>query len=134
MNRARFATIARHEAGAQLRSPAFWILLGVVVFVTSTLNPVAMIPSGEAEVGGSAPSRTRPMPWPRASPSAASSPTFFAALMAGFAVIQRKNSSRLAIAFSMSQRIKNIVRQAWVSKNLSFDYQMDIRQELYPII
>ena len=42
-----------------------------------------------------------------------------------------KNSSRLAIAFSMSQRIKNIVRQACSSKNLSFDYQMDIRQELY---
>ena len=41
-----------------------------------------------------------------------------------------KNSSRLAIAFSMSQRIKNIVRQACSSKNLSFDYQMDIRQEL----
>ena len=42
-----------------------------------------------------------------------------------------KNSSRLAIAFSKSQRIKNIVHQACSSKNLSFDYQMDIRQELY---
>ena len=89
MNRVRLATIAGQEAGAQFRSPAFWVLILIVLFVTSALNPVAMIPTGASEVGGE-----------RAfvnSPDALAQSfaigsffvyTFFAALMAGFAVIR----------------------------------------------
>ena len=41
------------------------------------------------------------------------------------------NAALLANAFNRSLRIKSIVHQACTSKNLSFDYQLDIRQELY---
>ena len=77
VNRERLATIAGHEARTQLRSPAFWVLLVILLGITSALNPVAMIPSGETEVGVNGRSPTHRMRWRRASPSAASSPTPF---------------------------------------------------------
>lgn len=89
MNLARFLTVARYEAGVQLKSPAFWMLLLALLFVTAALNPVAMIPSDRSEVAGE-----------RAFDNSAYALvqsfaigsffayTFFAALMAGFAVIR----------------------------------------------
>ncbi len=52
MSGARFIVIAGHELRTQLASPLFWVLLGMVALVTATLNPVAMIPSGDAAVAG----------------------------------------------------------------------------------
>ncbi|MBP7243408.1 ABC transporter permease subunit, partial [Amaricoccus sp.] len=89
MNRARCATIAGHEARAQLRSPAFWVLVGVLLFVTSTLNPVAMIPTGETEVGGERAFVNSAHALAQSFAIASFfAYTFFAALMAGFAVIR----------------------------------------------
>jgi ABC-2 type transport system permease protein len=89
LNRARFLTIARYEAGVQLRSPVFWMLLLALLFVTASLNPVAMIPTDRSAVAGE-----------RAFANSAHALaqsfaigsffafTFFAALMAGFAIIR----------------------------------------------
>lgn len=52
MNPRRFATICRHELRTQLGGALFWVLLLLIVLITSALNPVAMIPSGETSVGG----------------------------------------------------------------------------------
>jgi ABC-2 type transport system permease protein len=94
MNARRFATIAGHELRTQMTGPLFWVLLLFVLFVTSTLNPVAMIPSDDDAVGGV-----------RAfinSPYALSQTfaigsflvyTFFAAFMAGLSVIRDDESA-----------------------------------------
>ncbi|HSK77718.1 MAG TPA: hypothetical protein VLQ45_14805, partial [Thermoanaerobaculia bacterium] len=52
VNAGRWATIAGHELRTQLAGPLFWVLVLLVLLVTSTLNPVAMIPSGDTTVGG----------------------------------------------------------------------------------
>lgn len=89
MNRARLLTIAGYETWVQLRSPAFWMLLLALLFVTASLNPVAMIPTDRSAVAGE-----------RAFANSAHALaqsfaigsffafTFFAALMAGFAIIR----------------------------------------------
>lgn len=89
MSAGRWAAIAGHELRTQLSGPLFWALVLLVLLVTSTLNPVAMIPSDSATVGGV-----------RAfvnSPHALSQTfaigsffayTFFAALMAGLSIVR----------------------------------------------
>ncbi|MEO8197213.1 MAG: ABC transporter permease subunit [Thermoanaerobaculia bacterium] len=89
MNRSRTAAIAGHEARTQLRSPAFWVLLAILLFLASTLNPVAMIPSGETAVGGERAFVNSPHALAQSfAIGSFFAYTFFAALMAGFAVIR----------------------------------------------
>ncbi|MBP9824530.1 MAG: ABC transporter permease subunit [Thermoanaerobaculia bacterium] len=93
MNRTRLAAIAGHEARTQLRSPAFWVLLVILLAITSTLNPVAMIPSGEIEVGGERAFANSPHALAQSfAIGSFFAYTFFAALMAGFAVIRDDES------------------------------------------
>ena len=94
MNTRRFATIAGHELRTQMTGPLFWVLLLFVLFVTSTLNPVAMIPSDDDAVGG-----VRAFinsPYALAQTFAIGSflaYTFFAAFMAGLSVIRDDESA-----------------------------------------
>lgn len=88
-SRRRFATIAGHELRTQLRGPLFWVLVTMVLFVTSTLNPVAMIPSGEGEVEGVRAFINSPYALAQtfAMGSFFAYP-FFAALMAGLSILR----------------------------------------------
>ncbi len=87
--RRRFATIAGHELRTQLTGPLFWVLVMMVLFVTSTLNPVAMIPSGDGEVGGVRAFINSPYALAQtfAMGSFFAYP-FFAALMAGLSIVR----------------------------------------------
>lgn len=53
--RQRIATVAWEELRRQWRSPLLWGLLFFAGFATLTVNPAAMIPSGDAAVGGVTP-------------------------------------------------------------------------------
>lgn len=55
MSGARVCAIAAHEARTQLRSPLFLLLLVFLGFLTSAINPTAMLPSGSAPITGVAP-------------------------------------------------------------------------------
>ena len=48
----RVLTIARQELRTHARSPLAWGLLAFTVFATLFVNPAAMIPSGDAAIGG----------------------------------------------------------------------------------
>lgn len=48
----RVLTIARHELRTHARSPLAWGLLAFTLFATLFVNPAAMIPSGDAAIGG----------------------------------------------------------------------------------
>ncbi|MBK8004266.1 MAG: ABC transporter permease subunit [Gemmatimonadetes bacterium] len=89
MTAARLRVIAAHEARTQLRSPLFWLLLVFLGFLTSAINPTAMLPSGSAAVSGVVPAVN-------SAHALAQSLTltaffgfpFLAALLAGLAVIR----------------------------------------------
>ncbi len=90
----RLGTIAGHELRAHLTGPLFWVLLAMLLFITSALNPVAMIPSGDAAVGGVRPYINSP--YALAQTFAIGSffaYTFFAALLAGLSVIRDDEST-----------------------------------------
>ncbi|MDX1996576.1 MAG: M1 family aminopeptidase [Thermoanaerobaculia bacterium] len=55
MSPLRLAAVARRAAGAVVGDPLFWVLLVAIAFATVAINPAAMIPSGDAAVGGVAP-------------------------------------------------------------------------------
>jgi len=48
----RVLTIARHELRTHAHSPLAWGLLAFTLFATLFVNPAAMIPSGDAAIGG----------------------------------------------------------------------------------
>jgi ABC-type transport system involved in multi-copper enzyme maturation permease subunit len=52
MNARRVRAIARNEARAHLGSPLLWGLVMFAAFATLTVNPAAMIPTGDSAVGG----------------------------------------------------------------------------------
>ncbi|MEM1041814.1 MAG: ABC transporter permease subunit [Bacteroidota bacterium] len=52
MNGRRVWTVARHELRTHLTGPLFWVLVALMVVLTMSLNPTAMIPSDDTAVGG----------------------------------------------------------------------------------
>ncbi len=52
MNGQRIWTIAQQELRTHLTSPLFWVLIALMVVLTMSLNPTAMIPSDDTAVGG----------------------------------------------------------------------------------
>ena len=51
----RVLAIARQELGTHARSPLAWGLVAFTLFATLFVNPAAMIPSGDAAIGGGQP-------------------------------------------------------------------------------
>ncbi|MEZ5312817.1 MAG: hypothetical protein R2862_03750 [Thermoanaerobaculia bacterium] len=89
MTTERLATVARQELRTQLRGPLFWVLLLLLLFLTTALNPVAMIPSGESTVAGERAFANSPHALAQAfAIGSFFAYTFFAALMAGLALIR----------------------------------------------
>lgn len=93
MNAGRFAAIAGHELRTQLSGPLFWVLVLLVLLVTSTLNPVAMIPSGDSAVGGVRAFVNSPHALAQTfAIGSFFAYTFFAALMAGLSIVRDDES------------------------------------------
>ncbi len=89
MHLRRCGAIAGHELRTQLRGPLFWVLLLLLLAAVSTLNPVAMIRGGDGTVGGvRAVSNSMYALAPTFAMSGFFVYPFFAALMAGLAVIR----------------------------------------------
>ncbi|HSG38736.1 MAG TPA: M1 family aminopeptidase [Thermoanaerobaculia bacterium] len=89
MNPSRIATIARLELWTYLTGPLFWFLLLLVAFVALSLNPIPMMPSGDATIGGVRPFINSPHALaPFFSLGAFLLYTFFVPLLAGPAVIR----------------------------------------------
>ncbi|HSF39832.1 MAG TPA: ABC transporter permease subunit [Thermoanaerobaculia bacterium] len=93
VNAGRWATIAGHELRTQLAGPLFWVLVLLVLLVTSTLNPVAMIPSGDTAVGGVRAFVNSPHALAQTfAIGSFFAYTFFAALMAGLSIVRDDES------------------------------------------
>ncbi|MDO8836710.1 MAG: hypothetical protein Q7V01_14010, partial [Vicinamibacterales bacterium] len=56
----RLAAVTRLELRMQFASPLVWALLAAVAFATVAVNPAAMIPSGDAAIGGVRPFTNSP--------------------------------------------------------------------------
>ena len=51
----RVLTIARHELTTQAKGPLFWALMALIAFLTTSLNPTALIPSARMSAEGAGP-------------------------------------------------------------------------------
>ena len=89
MNGRRVWTIARQEVQVHLTGPLFWVLIALIVILTMSLNPTAMIPSDDAAVGGVRAFATSPYALAQFFSLAGFLVyPFFVAIMAGLAVIR----------------------------------------------
>lgn len=96
MSGRRVWTIARHEAQTLLAGPLFWVLVVLMVVLTMSLNPTAMIPSDDTAVGGVRAFATSPYALAQFfSLAGFFLYTFFVSIMAGLSVV-RDDEARVA--------------------------------------
>lgn len=106
----RAATIASAEIRAGLRNPLFWAAGAAVVGFTATINPAALVPTGDAAIGGLRPAATAPLAFAQVfALSGFLLYAFVAALLLGLAVLRDEEAQVGELLFSSSLQPKEYV-------------------------